>query len=65
MVPKRWTSDVPSESWSDERLVTECLNGNEDAWAALIENGLEIDRDTHVGFTGSTNSKPLYVLRLP
>lgn len=37
MVPKRWTSDVPSESWSDERLVTECLDGNEDAWAALIQ----------------------------
>jgi RNA polymerase sigma factor (sigma-70 family) len=37
MVPKRWTSDVPNESWGDERLVAECLNGNEDAWAALIE----------------------------
>jgi RNA polymerase sigma factor (sigma-70 family) len=24
-------------TWSDTRLVRECLNGNEDAWAALIE----------------------------
>jgi RNA polymerase sigma factor (sigma-70 family) len=23
--------------WSDERLVKECLNGNEEAWAALIQ----------------------------
>jgi len=24
-------------SWSDERLVKECLNGNPDAWAAILE----------------------------
>ncbi len=29
-------SKAPSVSWSDERLVNECLNGNEQAWAALI-----------------------------
>ncbi len=29
-------SKTPSVSWSDERLVNECLNGNEQAWAALI-----------------------------
>ena len=23
-------------TWSDERLVRECLDGNEDAWATLI-----------------------------
>ena len=27
----------PSISWSDERLVRECLRGNEEAWAALID----------------------------
>jgi len=27
----------PQESWSDERLVKECVAGNEDAWRALIE----------------------------
>ena len=37
MLPKKWTSDVPTDSWADERLVTECVNGNEEAWAALIE----------------------------
>ncbi|HVM47757.1 MAG TPA: beta-N-acetylhexosaminidase [Candidatus Acidoferrum sp.] len=34
-------------------------------WTALLENGVEIDRDTHTGFTGSSPSFPLYVLRLP
>ncbi len=27
----------PSITWSDERLVRECLKGNEEAWAALID----------------------------
>ncbi len=27
----------PNIAWSDERLVAECLNGNEEAWAALID----------------------------
>ncbi len=40
-------------------------NGHDIAWAALLENGLEIDRDTHVGFTGVTPVKPAYILRLP
>jgi hexosaminidase len=40
-------------------------NGLDVAWAALIENGVEINRDTHAGFTGASPSKPLYVLRLP
>jgi hexosaminidase len=39
-------------------------NGLDIAWVALLENGVEMDRDTHAGFTGSTPSKPLYVLRL-
>jgi hexosaminidase len=41
-------------------------NGLDIAWAALEENGIEIDRDTHDGFTGpSSPVKPAYVLRLP
>jgi len=40
-------------------------NGLDIAWAALIENGVEIDRDTHAGFTGVSPVKPLYVLKLP
>ena len=35
------------------------------AWAALSENGVEIDRDTHAGFTGVAPVKPAYILRLP
>jgi hexosaminidase len=35
------------------------------AWAALLENGVELDRDTHLGYTGYTPSRPTYVLRLP
>jgi hexosaminidase len=40
-------------------------NGLDIEWAALLENGVEIDRDTHAGFTGATPVKPAYVLRLP
>jgi len=47
-------------------------NGMEIEWAALLENGVEIDRDTHAGFTGVTPFtginipiRPAYVLRLP
>ncbi len=35
------------------------------AWAALLENGAEIDRDTHAGTAGTSTSKASYVLRLP
>jgi hexosaminidase len=42
------------------------------AWAALLQNGIEIDRDTHVGITATNNAptssqppRPVYVLRLP
>ena len=46
------------------------VNGLDIAWAALLENGVEIDRDTHTGFTG-TNApvisppRGVYILRLP
>ena len=43
-------------------------NGLDIAWAALLENGVEIDRDTHAGFTYNgtvTTNRPAYVLRLP
>jgi hexosaminidase len=40
-------------------------NGIDIAWAALQENGIEIDRDPHAGFTGAGPVKPAYVLRLP
>jgi hexosaminidase len=40
-------------------------NGLDIAWAALMENGVEIDRDTHAGYTGVTPTRPAYVLRLP
>ncbi|MSU57408.1 MAG: beta-N-acetylhexosaminidase [Pedosphaera sp.] len=40
-------------------------NGMDIAWAALLENGIELDRDTHAGFTGVTPVRPVYILRLP
>jgi hexosaminidase len=40
-------------------------NGLDIAWAALLENGVEIDRDTHAGFTGVSTVQPYYALRLP
>jgi len=40
-------------------------NGLDIAWVALLENGVEIDRDTHAGFTGASPVKPAYILRLP
>ena len=47
-------------------------NGLDIAWAALVENGVEIDRDTHAGYTGippftgiNSTVKPVYILRLP
>ncbi|HEX5218943.1 MAG TPA: beta-N-acetylhexosaminidase [Verrucomicrobiae bacterium] len=40
-------------------------HGLDIAWAALLQNGFEIDRDTHAGFTGATPVRPVYVLRLP
>jgi len=40
-------------------------NGLDIAWVALLENGVEIDRDTHPGFTGAGPVKPAYILRLP
>lgn len=29
--------DAQQQVWTDERLVRECLNGNQDAWSALID----------------------------
>lgn len=40
-------------------------NGLDIAWAALLEDGVEIDRDTRASFTGVSPTRPTYVLRLP
>src|SRR3954452_24268365 len=37
MVPDEWLSTVPTAAWPDERLVHECVRGNQEAWTALIE----------------------------
>src|SRR5271154_4268472 len=31
------SQDEKSKAWPDRRLVAECLNGNDEAWSALIE----------------------------
>ena len=40
-------------------------NGLDIAWAALLENGVELDRDTHAGFTFTTPTYAVYIMRLP
>ncbi|MFB3815430.1 MAG: RNA polymerase sigma factor [Terriglobales bacterium] len=35
--PRLAEADAGARSWPDDRLVRECLNGNEDAWHALIQ----------------------------
>ena len=42
-------------------------NGLDIAWVGLLQNGTEIDRDTHAGFTftNPVPSKASYILRLP
>jgi hexosaminidase len=76
-----WTAPIPitstTLSWDITASVTTpgeidvslCwksgANGLDIAWVALLENGVEIDRDTHAGFTGATPSKPTYIMRLP
>jgi hexosaminidase len=44
---------------------TEGAHGIDIAWAALLENGQEISRDTHAGFTGSNPREPFYSLDVP
>jgi len=34
---KRSTSDDPLKTWSNSQLVRECLDGNQEAWSALID----------------------------
>jgi hexosaminidase len=44
---------------------TEGAHGLDIAWAALLEDGQEISRDTHAGFTGSNPNDPFYSLDVP
>ena len=45
---------------------TSGANGLDIAWTALLENGVEIDRDSFAGFAGSAyTALPVYVLHLP
>ena len=44
---------------------TEGACGIDIAWAALLEDGVEISRDAHDGFTGSSPRKPAYSLAVP
>jgi hexosaminidase len=44
---------------------TDGAHGLDIAWAALLEDGKEISRDTHDGFTGSNPRKPVFVLDVP
>ena len=44
---------------------TEGACGIDIAWAALLEDGQEISRDTHPGFAGASPSRPVYSLAVP
>ena len=44
---------------------TEGADGIDIAWAALLEDGKEISRDTHNGFTGGSPRRPVYTLDVP
>jgi hexosaminidase len=44
---------------------TSGADGLDIQWTALLENGVEIDRDTHTAFAGSSPNDPLFVLKLP
>lgn len=44
---------------------TEGADGIDIAWAALLEDGKEISRDTHNGFTGGSPRRPVYTLEVP
>jgi hexosaminidase len=44
---------------------TDGVHGLDIAWAALLEDGNEISRDTHDGFTGGSPRKPAYTLAVP
>jgi hexosaminidase len=77
--PAQISSSYSTVTWDITSSVTEpgeidvsfCystgLHGINIAWAALLENGVELDRDTHGGYsgTGITNYRPAYIVRLP
>ncbi len=44
---------------------TKGAHGLDIAWVALLEDGREISRDTHTGFTGGRPKQPVYTVNLP
>jgi hexosaminidase len=72
--PLQWNI-TPNVSAAGEIDVSFCYtngaNGLNIAWASLLQNGSEIDRDTHAGFAqsateaGNTTNATLYILHLP
>ena len=44
---------------------TQGASGINIAWVALLEDGKEISRDTHRGFTGANPRQPVYTLNVP
>jgi RNA polymerase sigma factor (sigma-70 family) len=49
------TSSSPKETWTDERLIRECVAGNEDAWRTLIDRykNLVFSIPRKLGFSSS------------
>jgi len=66
--PLEWdvTAKVTAAGKASVRFdYTEGAHGIDIAWAALLEDGQEVSRDTHDGFTGSNPRKPVYSLDVP
>lgn len=66
--PLEWdvTTNVTAAGKSRVSLdYTKGAHGIDIAWVALIEDGREVSRDTHAGFTGSNPRQPAYTLDVP
>jgi hexosaminidase len=60
------TKDVAAAGQARVSLnYTEGACGIDIAWVALLEDGKEISRDTHDGFTGAHPRQPAYILDVP
>ena len=68
LAPMEWdvTTNVTAAGKASVRFdYSEGAHGLDIAWAALLEDGKEISRDTHEGFTGAAQRNPVYSLDLP
>ena len=75
--PKQISTSATTLEWDVTKLVksagdvrislnyTKGVHGLRLDWVALVEDGKEVARDAHAGFTGSNPRKPMYSVSLP